>query len=548
MDCIFYNGNIHTMDDTKPLVSATAVKDGIIIKTGDDDEILALKTDKTLLVDLQGKTMVPGFTDSHMHLLSYGYSLEKVNLYNAGNMDDLVSMGKTFLEEHPHLRWLQGRGWNTDDWEDRRFPTRYDLDRISTDIPVSYTRACGHVICVNSKALEIMGVSKDTPQIEGGNIETDENGEPLGIFAEAARDLVYDALPKLNVEDIKRMLEAGAKDALSYGLTMLHSDDFEGIAAGEYDKVIQAYDQMEKEGRLPVRVFEQCLLASEDLLKQFISEDRCSCCCRQSIGETQPLFRIGTLKELIDGSLGGRTALLDRPYANDPDNCGIATMTQEKLNTLVLMAQEAGMPSSMHCIGNGAMKMALDAIENAMKICPKSHMRHALIHCQITDTALLRRCRSLGVSAYVQPAFIDSDMYIVRDYAGSELEKTSYAWKTMMDMGINVAFGSDSPVISLSVMEGIYCAVTRKDLRGNPKQGWLPEQKITVDEAVRAYTVNGAYGSYDEERKGKIKTGQYADFAVLEKDIFTIPEDEIKDVSIDMTVVAGKIVYERKTV
>ncbi len=542
MGCIFYNGNIHTMDGTLPLASAVAVKNGIIIRVGNDNEILALKTDETELVDLNQKTMVPGFSDSHMHLLSYGYSLEKANLYPARSMDDLVSIGKDFLSSHHHLRWLQGRGWNTDDWEDRRFPTRYDLDRISTDIPVSYTRACGHIICVNSKALEIMGVSRKTEQISGGTIGKDNNGEPTGLFAEAARDLVYDALPELTVKDIKRMLEAGAKDALSYGLTLLHSDDFEAIAQGEYDKVLQAYNQMEKEGSLPIRVFEQCLLASENLLERFISEGHCVKRSRKK----QQIFRIGSLKELIDGSLGGRTALLDRPYANDKDNCGIATMSQDKLNRLVLTAHQAGMPSSMHCIGNGAMKMALDAIENAMISCPMPDVRHALIHCQITDTKLLERCRQLGVSAYVQPAFIDSDMYIVRDYAGEELEKTSYAWKTMMDMGINVAFGSDSPVISLNVMEGIYCAVTRKDLEGNPKHGWLSDQKMTVEEAVRAYTVNGAYGAYDEAIKGMVKTGQYADFAVLERDIFTIPEDEIKDVKVDMTVINGKVVYKRQ--
>lgn len=538
MDTIFYNGMIRTMDKAIPEAEAVAVKDGIIIRVGKNEDVLELQTEQTELVDLKGNLMLPGFTDSHMHLLSYGYSLEKVDLNNAKSMDELIQLGKDFLKAHEGLTWLQGRGWNTDDWDDTKFPNRYDLDKITTDIPMFYTRACGHVIVVNSKALEVIGVNRETKQIPGGTIAFDDDGEPLGIFTEAARDLVYDALPKLTVEDIKRMIAAGAKNALAYGITSVHSDDFEAIAAGEYQKVLDAYHELENENALPIRVYEQCLLATKPILDKFLSEGHCT-------NEGTPMFRIGTLKILCDGSLGGKTAFLNHPYENDKSTCGVASLTQDELNELIASAQKAGLMASIHVIGDGAMRMSLNAIERAQQLYPRADMRHSLIHCQITDEDLLRRCRDINVICHVQPAFIDSDMYIVRDYVGEKLESTSYAWKTMIDMGIPVAGGSDSPVIDFNVMNGIYCAVTRKDLKGKPEGGWLPHQKMSVGEAVYAYTMGGAYASYDEGKKGSIRNGKYADLVVLDRDIFSISEDEIKNAEVLSTVINGKMVFRK---
>lgn len=538
MDTIFFNGCIYTMDTSEPTAEAVAVKDGIIIRVGSNEEILPLKSEHTELIDLEGKMMLPGFNDSHCHLLSYGYSLEKVNLYSAECMDDLIRLGREFLEKHPGLTWLQGRGWNTNDWEDTRYPNRYDLDKITTDIPMFYTRACGHVIAVNSKALEVMGVTRETEQIPGGSIAFDDDGEPLGIFTEAARDLVYDALPELTVEDVKRMLVAGGKDALSYGITTMHTDDFEALPVGEYPKVLEAYRELEDAGELPVRIYAQCLLAHKDLLDEFLSHG-------YTTNYGSPMCRIGSLKLLIDGSLGGKTAFMRDPYLNDPSTKGIATMSQDELNKLLLTAQKKGLMASLHSIGDGAMEMSLNAIEYAEMNCPRADMRHAIVHCQISTDDLLKKFKKLNVVAHIQPAFIDTDMYIVEERVGKEKTKTSYAWKTMHDLGIHMAFGSDSPVISLSVMEGLYCAVTRKDLAGNPENGWIPEQAISLYDAVYAYTMGGAYASYDDGRKGSITKGKYADMVILDKNIFDIPEEEIKDTKVLKTILNGKIVYER---
>lgn len=537
MDTIFYNGNIYTLEKGMEKAEAAAVKGGIIERVGDNEAVLALRTEDTQLVDLKGRTALPAFTDSHMHLLSYGYSLEKVDLASARCMGDLVTLGREFLKKHPHLAWLQGRGWNTDGWEDTRFPNRRDLDRITTDIPMFYTRTCGHIICVNSKALEVMGVDRGTPQIPGGRFDLDEDGEPLGIFREAARDLVYDALPELNVEDIKRMLSNGMRDLLRFGITAVQTDDFEALPAGQYDKVLDAYSQLESEGRLSVRVFEQCLLASQELLERFISEGH-------RTGEGSAMFRIGPLKLMADGSLGGRTAYLDRPYADDPSTCGIPVFTQEALDMLISTAHKNGIMSAVHCIGSGAAKMVMRSFEKAQLAHPRADMRHAIVHCQISDRKILEDFRDLNILGHIQPAFIDSDMLIAEARVGKELASTSYNWRTLLDMGVHLAGGSDSPVIDFNVMHGVYCAVTGQRLCGGPEGGWMPDQRLSVREAVELYTKGGAYASYDEGVRGSIRNGKYADIAVLDRDIFKVPEEEIKDIKVLMTVLNGKTVFE----
>lgn len=539
MDTIFYNGNLYTVDPAIPHAEAVAVKNGVIVRVGSNEDVLALKTDETNLVDLNGKLMLPGFCDSHIHLLSYGYSLEKANLGKARSIDDIVSIGKAFLAEHPHLRWMQGRGWNSDHWDKSNFPTRYDLDRITTEIPMSYTRACGHIIIVNSKALEVMGVTRDTPQIEGGCFDLDENGEPLGIFREAARNLVYDAIPSLTVDDIKRMLINGGKKAQECGLTSLQSDDFEAVAEREYQNVLNAYLELSEGGALPVRVYEQCLLPPVSRLREFLA-------LGYKTGDGNELFKIGPLKLLGDGSLGGRTAFLSRPYADDPTTQGIAVFTQDELDELVRTAHDGGMTVAVHAIGDGFMRRTFTAIERAMLANPRPDMRHAIIHCQITDEELLHKFRDLNVIAHIQPIFFNYDLHIAESRVGSDLIPTCYNWKTMLDLGVHVACGSDSPVESFNVMENIYSAVTRKDLSGYPEGGWMPEQKLTVEQAVYGFTQGGAYASYEEGVKGSITVGKYADFAVVDRDLFAIEPDEIKQASVCMTVLGGKIVYEKE--
>lgn len=538
MDKIFINGNIQTMDPAIPQAEAVAVKNGLVVRLGNNREILQLQTPDTRVIDLQGNLLLPGFNDSHIHLLSYGYSLEKVSLGQTRCVDDVIAEGRIFLEKHPDTRWLQGRGWNNEDWEVKAFPTRYDLDRISTEIPISFVRACAHVIAVNSKALEIMGIGKNPIQPEGGRIDVDQNGDPVGIFKEEARNLVYDAVPSLSEEDIRRMLLKGAAKLLECGITSVQSDDLEAVAASDYQKVLKVYLEMAEERSLPVRVYQQCLLPPLSRLREFFA-------LGYHWGQGNDLFRIGPLKLLGDGSLGGRTAYMSEPYADDPTTQGIHTFTQEELDELIATAHDQGMPCAVHCIGDGQMYMTFESIEKAMLRNPKPDMRHSLIHCQITDAQLLKKFRDLKVIAHIQPIFLNTDIAIVESRVGKEKARTSYNWRTLADTGVIYACGSDSPVEHFDVMKNIYCAVTRKTLSGDPAGGWYPEQCLTVEQAVRGFTVNGAYASCEENVKGSISVGKYADFVLLEQDIFNMDPDAIKDVSVLMTVLNGEIVYEK---
>ncbi|MFA7196057.1 MAG: amidohydrolase [Clostridiales bacterium] len=538
MDKIFLNGTIRTMDPSVPKAQAVAVKNGLIIRIGKDEEILRLQTSDTQLIDLKGRLLLPGFNDSHIHLLSYGYSLEKVNVGKARSIDDLIAEGRNFLKEHPDTRWMQGRGWNNEDWDDKKYPTRYDLDRISTEIPISFVRTCAHVIVVNSKALEIMGIGKDPRQVEGGKIDIDRHGEPLGIFQEEARQIVYDAVPSLTECDIRRMIRNGARKLLECGITSVQSDDLEAVAASEYQKVLDVYFKMAEERSLPVRVYQQCLLPPLTRLREFFA-------LGYHWGQGNDLFRIGPLKLLGDGSLGGRTAYMAEPYADDPSTRGIRIFSQEELDELIAFAHDRDMPCAVHCIGDGQLYMAFDAIEKAMLRNPKPDMRHSLVHCQITDAPLLKKFRDLKVIAHIQPIFLNTDIAIVEARVGKEKARTSYNWRTMADTGVLYACGSDAPVEHFDVMKNIYCAVTRKTLAGDPPEGWYPEQRLTVEQAVRGFTINGAYASGEETLKGSIVPGKYADFVLLERDIFAIAPREIKEVDVLMTVLGGEIVYEK---
>lgn len=562
MKRIFYNGVIKTVDERQPVAQAVAVQDGIIMAVGTDEEVMKWNEacsgggsgDDAEKIDLQGKLMVPGFHDSHIHLLSYGLSLEKVNLGQAKSIDDIVAEGRAFLEARlaefggsqgvPAGWWLQGRGWNNDYWEDSQFPNRYDLDRITTEYPVTYTRACGHIIVVNSKALEVMGVTAKTPQIAGGKMDLDEQGNPLGIFREAARDLVYNAIPRLSVEDIKRLIVKGAEPMVRCGITAIQSDDMEAVPEAEYQNVVDAMTQLDEEGRLPLRVFEQCLLPPVSRFREFLAKgyrtDK-----KGSGVDGNGRFRIGPLKLLADGSLGGRTAFLSRPYADDPTTCGIPVFTQAELDELVKEAHDHDTIMAIHCIGDGTMRMAFEAIEKAQRANPKADMRHGLVHCQITDEELLKKFSDLNVVAHVQPIFIDYDMHIVKDRVGEDMEKTSYNWKTMIDLGVPVAGGSDSPVENFNVMNNLYCAVTRRGLSGLPEEGWLPDQKMSLEEALYIFTMGGAYASYDERVNGSITVGKQADFAVIDRDIFAGDPEEIKKADVVMTVIDGEIAYRK---
>lgn len=540
MDTILYNGKIYTLGNRGTVAEAIYIKGNKIAFIGENEEALRFKNKDTKLIDLEGKMAVPGFNDSHMHLLSYGYTATKIELNNAKSIEDLILLGKERLNSVNLKKgdWILGRGWNNDYFDDNRLPTRYDLDKITTDSPICYTRVCGHILVVNSKALEIVGIDRNSPQVPGGKFDLDENGEPLGIFRENAMDIIYSAIPDPDIESIKSMILKCSEDAVKQGITSIQTDDFEQLPKKDYEKIIKAYLELIDEGKLKVRVYEQCLLPDMKKLKSFLEKG-------YTTGWGNEYFKIGPLKLLADGSLGARTAYLTEPYNDDNSTRGIPVFSQEEMDELVLTAHNGGMHVAIHGIGDGAMYMAVESIEKALRKNPREDHRHGIVHCQITDVNLMNKFKELNLVAYVQPIFLHYDMHIVEDRIGKERARYTYNWKRMIDMGIHVAGGSDCPVEKFDILPNLYSAITRKDLNGYPENGWLPDQKLTIDEALRIFTVEGAYASFEEDIKGTLEVGKLADIVVLEKNLFDIEPEEIKDVKVDLTIMDGKIVYER---
>lgn len=540
MDLILINGKIITMDNDNPRAEAIAIKDNKIFKVGKNDEVLALKNNNTKIIDLEGKTVTPGFNDSHVHLLNYGYSLQKVDCSSAKSIDEIIKLGKAFIEKNKPKagEWVLGRGWNQILFEDKRELTRYDLDKISTEHPLSFTRICEHITVANSKAIELAGITKDTPQPSGGHFDIDENGEPTGIFREAARYMIYEKIPDVSKEDIKKMLIDVSKIASSYGVTSVQTDDFETFASKDYQKIIEAYKELVEEKALPIRIYKQCMLPEIDRLKGFID-------LGYRTGQGNEYFKIGPLKLLTDGSLGARTAYLCEPYSDDPSTKGINVFTQEELDELVITAHKNGMQILTHAIGDGAMYMCFNSFEKANLKYPKDDPRFGIVHLQITDQELLNKFKDLNVIAYAEPICVNNDLHMAEERVGKDRVKTSYNYRTLFDKGVNVCISSDCPVDSLNPMDSIYVAVTRKDYSGYPATGWYPEERLTIDQAIYGFTMGSAYASFEEEIKGSIEEGKLADMAVLSEDIYKIAPENIKDIVVEMTIMDGKIVYKR---
>lgn len=538
MDQLFYNGNFVTMDDGRPSAEAVLVQDGTIAAVG-GPELLEKCGPETEKIDLEGRTVLPAFTESHMHVLSLGMFLQDVSLQTADGVGDVIARGRAYLEKRKPApgAWIRGRGWNQDHFKDEhRFLNRYDLDQISTEHPIAFTRTCGHVIVVNSKALELIGMSERARPVEGGQIDVDADGRPLGIFREMARKLVLDAIPEQTKEELRALIQLASDEALAHGITTIHTDDFKDVP-NNFQKVIDTYEEMVRDGSLRIRIYEQCNLPSVEKIQKFLDAGY-----RTGWGDEH--FRLGPLKLLADGSLGSRTAYLRAPYADKGDTRGIHLFTQEELDQMITLAHRSGMQVAIHAIGDGALDMVLHGIETAKQTFPRTGERHGVIHCQITTPEQLDRMKKLDLIAYIQPIFLNYDISIVEDRVGKERASTSYNWKEFLEKGIPIAGGSDCPVESLNVMENIYTAVCRKNLKGQPEGGWRPDQCISVEDAVRSFTTGGAYASFEEDRKGSIAPGKVADFAVLSQDIFHIDPERIKQVRVERTYLDGELRYQ----
>ena len=529
MRTVFYNAQVYT--GRLPLMQAFMVEDGKFTFVGSNEEAKAVEADER--VDLGGAFVCAGFNDSHMHLLSFGQTLTTAPLHeHTHSMADMIAC----LQNQKPGRggWIIGRGWNQDFFcDEKRMPNRWDLDKVSMEHPVVATRACGHALAVNSRALEMLGITADTPQVPGGQIGITD-GQADGLFFDNAMDLVYGQIAAPTKENVKDMIRAACRKLNTYGITSCQSDDFCVFQTLPWQVVDEAFRELAADGEMTVRVYEQSNFTTLEALKGFVAAGNMT-------GAGNDFYRIGPLKMLGDGALGARTAYLSRPYADAPDTCGLSVFTQEEFDSMIGYAHQMGMDAAVHCIGDKCLDMVLDAMEKAQKAHPRTDVRHGIVHCQITRPDQLARIARMGLHVYAQSIFLDYDIHIVCQRAGNQLACSSYSWKTLMRMGATVSNGSDCPVENPFVMGGIQCAVTRCDLKG---QGpYLPHEEFTVQEALDSFTKSAAYASHEEDRKGCIRAGMLADFTVLDANPFTCDECAIKDIAVKQVYLGGKRVY-----
>lgn len=547
MKTAFIHGNVITVDPAFGRTEAFLVDGESFSTVGSTEEILKevkMAEEKgegpVSIVDLEGKTVLPGFNDSHLHLLNYAYGLSKYDCSRVSSIEEMVDQCRAYIEEKkiPAGSWVSGRGWNQVFLKENRPPRKEDLDRISTEHPIVFTRVCEHMVVANSKALEVAGITELSKNPEGGEIEKDESGHLTGMLKETARYLIYRIIPPKTVDEIKDMLEEAIKTASAFGVTSAQTDDFETFSDKDWRKVLKAYKELIDEGRMNIRVYEQCLLPQIDRLKEFLKEGNVT-------GKGDAYFKIGPLKLLTDGSLGGRTAYLSKPYADAPDRRGIPVFTREELDELIITAHKAGMQLVCHGIGDGAMNMIIDSFEKAQKVLPKEDARPGIIHVQITDLPLIRRFKEQKVLAYLEPVCLNSDLHIARERVGEELEKTSYNYRTFCDMGIRTPMSSDCPVDSLNPFDSMYVGVNRVDYKGFPEGGYMPEQKLTVEQMIKGFTIDGAYASFEEDKKGSIETGKYADFIIVSADPLKVPNLSLRQIQVEETYLGGRRIYKK---
>lgn len=538
MKQLYYNGKVFT--DKLPLVSAFAVQGDKFIASGTDEEILALYTEGDEKIDLEGKFVVAGFIDSHMHVVNYGSAMACCDLMsNTSSLAGLIDAMKQFIVDNniPAGQLVKGRGFNQDYFCDcDEIPTREDLDKISTEHPVVIVRCCGHALVVNTYALEAFGFDGTQPQIEGGQYDVDENGYPTGVFRDAAMEYVYSKAPAVTKQDVKNMILTAQKLLNSYGVTSAHTDDLTSVAI-EYEEVISAYKELEAEGRLTVRIYEQSQLTDPEELKKFLAKG-------YNTGVGTDFFRIGPLKLLGDGSLGARTAFLSGEYADAPGEKGLAIFTQEQFDELIGIAHKAGMQVAIHAIGDGILDRILNSYEKAFAENPRKDHRSGIVHVQITRPDQLEKMKKLGLHAYIQSIFIDYDSHIVEARVGEKLAKTSYSFHTLRKMGVHVSNGTDCPVEMPVAMKGIQCAVTRQPI-SEDIPAYRPEEAMTVEEALQSYTTESAHAAFEENIKGHIKPGYLADFVILSANPFETAPNRLSTIEPLKTFVGGKLVYEK---
>jgi len=533
-DLVIFNGKVLTIDETNPMTEAIAIKGDMIVAAGETNRIKGwIEEGVTEVIDAEGRLVVPGFNDAHVH---FGpLDPDFIELRYTTDPKVITERVKAQVAKSLPGELIRGGHWEHEMFIDRNWPTKELIDEVSPNNPVLLSRADGHSVLVNSYVLKKSGITKDTPDPFGGEIQKDPvTGEPTGILKETAQDLIKTGVVKIErsaEEDSARNWQGyllAMKEARELGVTSLQN-------AGPAD--FDAYVRLQKENQLTSRIdIGEPLTGDTTVLLKYREIEK-------KYPKEENWIRFGYLKAFADGSMGSGTALMFEPFNDNPSSSGLAMWPYDELEKMVLTADKMGFQIGIHAIGDKANNWVLNMFEKAAAENGKRDSRHRIEHSQTLQQSDIPRFAKLGVIPSMQPTHCISDKRFCEKRIGTERAKGAYAWRSLIDAGSILAFGTDYQVEPLNPMEGLYAAVTRKDRPGEEGEGWFPEQKITMEEAIKYYTFGSAYAQFMEDRKGMIKEGYLADIVIVDKDLLTIPESEIMKTRVDYTIVGGKVVY-----
>lgn len=525
---LLVNGKIYTVDGKNTIVEAVYIRNGRIAATGKTEKILRSATPGTQVVDLKGRTVFPGFIDSHGHMMSLGMNMLNPDLSKTQSYLDLVSQAANEVAKRKPGEWIIGSGWDQNKWVDKRIPYNTELNARTRDNPVMLTRIDGHACLVNAAALELAGITIDTPDPDGGRIVRAPDGTPTGMLIDRAVNLVASVVPEPDEAQRRRALRLALNHCTSVGLTTVHD-------AGVDQGTLDLYRDMIDNGTFNFRVYAM-LSAGTDAGEAFLSE-------KPLIGYGQDQLTVRSVKVMADGALGSRGAALFEPYSDEAGNSGLIISDFDTIKRIADRALQQGYQVAAHAIGDRANNIVLRAYEASLKENKTRNHRFRVEHAQILRNSDIDTMAKLNVIASIQATHATSDMYWVIDRIGKERVNRAYSWRTLLSKHVRIANGSDFPVESANPLWGFYAAVTRANHRGQPEGGWRKDQKLTREEALRSFTIDGAYAAFEENIKGSIEVGKWADLVVLSKDIMTVPAQEILQTRVLITLVGGNTVF-----
>lgn len=503
-------------------------EDGVILATGSKEKLSKLAK-ISIMIDGQGKTMLPGLIDAHGHILGLGLNLSRVDVRDILSLDATLTKIADYAKNNPQQRWLQGRGWNQVLWPSNKFPHKSDLDKIINDRPVLLRRVDGHAAWANSNALKLAGISKKTRDPEGGKIVRDENGEATGILIDKAIYLVSSKIPKVNRLERETALEYAFDTLLSQGITSVHD-------AGVGFETYKTFLNMSEQKRIPIRLYAMIAASIpefETVLK---------------LGKVEHDFlRIQSIKMMLDGALGSRGAAMIEPYSDDADNSGLLFANKEDTAKQIKNIAKHGFQVNIHAIGDKANQQALDGFASLKKEQSAKTLRHRIEHAQVLTLEDIKRMGPLEVIASMQPTHATSDMNMAEDRVGAQRIKGAYAWRKMLDNNVRIASGSDFPVELENPFFGIHAAVTRQSRDNQPNDGWIASEALTLEETLKSFTTDAAYAAFWEDQIGSLEKGKQADFILVDQDIFAIDPQKLWQTQVLETWIAGVKLYQKES-